>query len=142
MLHANNYAEKLLDTLNQQDYMMFQEVIQPAVTHAKRTGCGKQIMSIDKRMHKFDPPRNGSMSSATGGAMANGRDIRPTYAPHYATPPFPSSYTSAANTPPPLIADTPQSSIVPSINGDAVEGAMNKSRQGSDQSNDHTGIHR
>ena len=120
---------------------MFYEVVQPAVAHAKRTGCGKQILSIDKRMHKFDSLRNGSVSSATGGALSNGRDVRPPFAMHYSTP-FASSFTSAANTPPPLIADTPQSSIVPSVNGDAVEGAINKSRQGSEQSNNDTGVHR
>lgn len=140
-MHANSSTEKLLDTLNVHDYFMFLDVVQPAVAHAKRTGCGKQILSIDKRLHRFDSLRNGSVGSATGGAIPNGRDMRPPFAMHYSTP-FASSYTSAANTPPPLIADTPQSSIAPSVNGDAVEGAMNKSRQGSEQSTENTGIFR
>ncbi|EME48060.1 hypothetical protein DOTSEDRAFT_69859 [Dothistroma septosporum NZE10] len=138
---GNYVIQKLLDTLNAQDYFMFYDIVQPAIAHAKRTGCGKQILSIDKRMHKFDSLRNGSVSSATGGAIAHPRDARLPFSMHYSTP-FASTYTSAANTPPPMIADTPQSSIVPSVNGDAVEGAMNKNRQGSDQSNDFTGTHR
>lgn len=45
-----------------------------------------------------------------------------------------SHYASVANTPPPLTADTQslQSSAIPSINGDAVEGAHSVSRKGSD----------
>lgn len=48
--------------------------------------------------------------------------------------PYASHYASVANTPPPLTADTQslQSSAIPSINGDAVEGAHNASRKGSD----------
>jgi hypothetical protein len=45
-----------------------------------------------------------------------------------------SHYASVANTPPPLTADTQslQSSAIPSVNGDAVEGAHSASRKGSD----------
>jgi len=48
--------------------------------------------------------------------------------------PYASHYTSVANTPPPLTADTQslQSSAIPSINGDTVEGAQSASRKGSD----------
>jgi hypothetical protein len=51
------------------------------------------------------------------------------------TMPYPGShYASVANTPPPLTADTQslQSSAIPSVNGDAVEGAHSASRKGSD----------
>jgi hypothetical protein len=50
--------------------------------------------------------------------------------------PYGSHYASVANTPPPLTADTQslQSSTIPSVNGDAVEGAQSLSRKGSDPS--------
>ena len=52
--------------------------------------------------------------------------------------PFASNYGSVANTPPPLTADTQslQSSRIPSINGDTVEGAQSMSRNGSDMAHD------
>lgn len=48
--------------------------------------------------------------------------------------PYGSHYASVANTPPPLTADTQslQSSTIPSVNGDAVEGAQSFSRKESD----------
>jgi hypothetical protein len=51
-----------------------------------------------------------------------------------AIPAYASHYASVANTPPPLTADTQslQSIAIPSINGDAVEGAQSASRKGSD----------
>lgn len=56
--------------------------------------------------------------------------------------PFASNYGSVANTPPPLTADTQslQSSTIPSINGDTVEGAhsMAMSRNGSELGSDGT----
>lgn len=46
---------------------------------------------------------------------------------------FQSNYGSVSNTPPPLTADSRsmQSSKLPSINGDTVEGATSMSRKGS-----------
>jgi hypothetical protein len=50
--------------------------------------------------------------------------------------PYGSHYASVANTPPPLTADTQslQSSTIPSVNGDAVEGAQSLGRKESDLS--------
>lgn len=39
-------AERLLDRLPLQDYIMFHHQLQPAMTHAKRTGSGKQVISV------------------------------------------------------------------------------------------------
>ena len=52
--------------------------------------------------------------------------------------PFSSHYASVANTPPPLTSDTQslQSSAIPSVNGDAVEGAQSLARKGSDPAGD------
>lgn len=48
--------------------------------------------------------------------------------------PYGSHYASVADTPPPLTADTQslQSSTIPSVNGDAVEGAQSFNRKESD----------
>lgn len=92
-------------------------------------------------MHRFEDFVNG----ATPGPSVhyNGihyqMQLQPTMSIGMPTPPsFVSNYTSAATTPPPLTADTQslQSSCVPSINGDAIEGAS-ASRKGSEQSNDY-----
>ena len=124
-------TEKLLDTLCQDDYCRFIEVLQPALSQAKRTGCGKQVLSIEKRMHRFPHFRGGPPN---GGTM-NVEMYRL---------PVPASFpASTATTPPPLIRDEPpsiQSSNLPSIDGDAVEGAAFCSRKGSQQS--HNGVFR
>lgn len=122
-------AEKLLDTLCPEDFACFVDVLQPAMNQAKRTGCGKQTMSIEKKMHRL-PPRWGGQSN--GNAYNHGGYQLP-----LPTPPFASHYGSAATTPPPLTADTQslQSSTIPSINGDTIEGA-DRNRKGSEPSND------
>ena len=123
-------TEKLLDTLSSEEYIHFMDLLQPAVTQAKRTGCGKQVLSIEKKMHRFPSFGNGP---ASGGAFnpTNAYQL-PLPTPHYA-----SNFGSAATTPPPLTADTQslQSSTIPSVNGDAVEGAAVGSRKGSDSVN-------
>lgn len=127
---ANTSTEKLLDTLSPEDYIHFLDLLQPAMTQAKRTGCGKQVLSIEKKMHKFPSLRSG---------LGNVGSFNPgTYQLPLPTPPFASYHGSAATTPPPLTADTQslQSSAIPSINGDAVEGAAVGSQKGSELSND------
>ncbi|KAK3709564.1 mRNA binding protein puf3 [Vermiconidia calcicola] len=128
--YGNYVIQKLLDTLCPEDYMHFLDVLQPAVTQAKRTGCGKQVLSIEKKMHRFPMLRNGP---------TNGGAYNPNaYQLPLPTPPFASHFGSAATTPPPLTADSQslQSSAIQSINGDAVEGAAFGSRKGSELSND------
>lgn len=127
---ANILTEKLLDTLSPEDYHHFHELLQPAMTQAKRTGCGKQVLSIEKKMQRF-PPFRGSISNP--GPFNTG-----VYQLPLPTPPFVSYHGSAANTPPPLTADTQslQSSAIPSINGDTVEGAAIGCRKGSELSNE------
>ena len=117
-------TEKLLDTLCPEDFGGFVELLQPAVNQAKRTGCGKQLLSVEKKMHRL-PPR------WTGPPNGNAYHHGPYQLP-LLTPPFSTRFNSAATTPPPLTADTQslQSSNIPSINGDAIEGA-DRSRKGS-----------
>lgn len=110
-------TEKLLDTLAPEDYAQFLDLLQPAMTQAKRTGCGKQVLSIEKKMTRFP-----SLRHSLGG-------VGPFNSGLYQLPmpalPFASYHGSATTTPPPLTADTQslQSSAIQSINGDAVEGA-------------------
>jgi len=113
--------------------MGFLDLLQPAISQAKRTGCGKQVISIEKKMHRF-PHFRGSQHSGSWSPHAHQFPLP--------TPPFASNFHSAANTPPPLTADTQslQSSLVPSINGDTVEGAAAfGSRKGSELSGDGYG---
>ncbi|SMR46475.1 unnamed protein product [Zymoseptoria tritici ST99CH_1E4] len=134
---GNYVIQKLLDTLAPDDYHLFLEVLQPAMIQAKRTGCGKQVLSIDKKMHRFDPYHSHNLANnmpfdRNGYPMDNGYQMGvPIAMPQHQ---FASNYNSAATTPPPLTADTRslQSSGVPSINGDTMEGASS-SRKGSDQ---------
>lgn len=124
--------EKLLDTVGHDDYSMLHAALMPAMTQAKRNGCcGKQLMSIEKKMHRFNSYRHGSMSS-NGGVRVSIPFQMP-----MPTPPYATRYNSAATTPPPLTADTQslQSSGLPSVNGDAVEGAA-ASRKGSEPSSE------
>ncbi|KAF7195423.1 Pumilio-like 4 [Pseudocercospora fuligena] len=130
---GNYVIQKLLDTLCPEDYHIFLDALHPAMQVAKRTGCGKQVMSIDKKMNKFDTYRNGSLLGS------NPIFGRPTpmngFQLPLPTPPFASNYNSATTTPPPLTSDTQslQSSGLPSVNGDAIEGAA-VSRKGSEPS--------
>lgn len=144
---ANNITEKLLDTLMPNDYNHFLGSLHPAMAQAKRSGCGKQTLSIEKKMHRFDSYRNGGSISHHHGLQFHvrpGHDFQqPIQMPMQipmAMQPFETGYHSAAITPPPLTADTHssisqslQSSCLPSVNGDAVEGAA-ASRKGSDPS--------
>lgn len=125
-------AEKLLDTLAPDDYFFFVDLLQPAMVQTKRNGCGKQVLSIDKKMHRFDSYRTGGAPNGTTPFNRNGFQLQ------MPTPPFASNYTSAGTTPPPLTADTQslQSSGIPSVNGDTVEGATLMSRKGSEPSPD------
>ncbi len=127
---TDSCTEKLLETLCQEDYHHFMDVLQPAMTQAKRTGCGKQVLSIEKKMHKF-PAFRSSLGS-----------IGPFNNALYQLPPpsFNGHYSPAGTTPPPLTTDTSlQSSAIQSINGDAVEGAAFNTRKGSELSNDSHG---
>ena len=116
--------EKLLNTLSTDDYLMFLEVLRPAMAQAKRTGCGQQVLAIERKMHRF-PSFPFNESDATHSFDVTG------YSVPLPTPPFASNYNSAATTPPPLTADSQslQSSRIPSINGDPPEGSVTVNNQ-------------
>ena len=106
-------AEKLLDVVTPHDYSCLSDQLMPELNRAKRTGCGKQVVSIEKKMLQR---RSGYFAS------------------HSASP-FTSRNISASTTPTPLTTDgrSLQTSSQPSVNGDAVEGAA-MSRERSDGS--------
>lgn len=126
--------EKLLDKLAFQDYQYFTNHLQVAIAHAKRHGCGKQIAAVSEATSST----SGGLTDASQIESRMRRFLQPIQLhqqPSFAlTIPYGSHYASVANTPPPLTADTQslQSSAIPSINGDAVEGAHSASRKGSD----------
>ena len=125
--------EKLLDTISPQDYFAFLEYLEPAVSQAKRTGCGKQIQSVERKMERFSrgsgrqnlpPPshtahtgqhpfQNAAPFSALSGPgaapFAPAHAQPPPNALHgYGLPPFASAgsaFPSTGTTPPPLTAD-------------------------------------
>lgn len=138
---ADTFTEKFLDTLVPNDFNRFLGPLHPAMAQAKR-GCPvKHIISIEKKMHRFDPHRTSSINHGHGLPFhgRNGLDFPlPMQVPMQmpmAMQPFGTNYHSTATTPPPLTSDTQslQSSCLPSVNGDAVEGAAS-SRKGSDPS--------
>lgn len=121
-------TEKLLDTLCLDDYLFFVDLLHPAMQVSKRTGAGKQVLSIEKKMHRYDSYRH-------GGPPAVAAFNRNTFQMPLAAPTFAGDYNSATNTPPLFTADTQplHNSGLPGISYDAVEGAT-VSRKGSEQS--------
>ncbi|OQN99922.1 hypothetical protein B0A48_14127 [Cryoendolithus antarcticus] len=115
--YGNYVIQKLLEKLCPADFIYFHQHLQPAINHAKRSGCGKQLISIEKKMQDRLPYLHAN--SRPHHTMMLG-------IPQHSHTPFGSRYGSAANTPPPLTADTQslQSSGLPSVNGDTVEGAQ------------------
>lgn len=110
--YGNYVIQKLLDVLCERDYYSFMSTLQPEMNRAKRSGCGKQVMAIEKKMHR--PSTYGSLPVSH---------------------PFGRQTISTATTPPPLTSDTRsiQTSSAASIDGDTMEGAL-ASRKGSVQS--------
>lgn len=149
-IHIDTFAdlipEKFLDVLEINDYFVFCDHLQAPLLQAKRSGAGKQVLAIEKKMHRFDHiQRNGNINHGGHFHMQSGSGYQMPMQIAMTVAPYASNYNSAATTPPPLTADTQslQSSCLPSINGDAVEGAA-ASRKGSDPSSMHSidGLHR
>jgi len=118
--------EKLLDTLCAEDFANFVELLQPAVSQAKRTGCGKQMLSIEKKIHRLPTRWNSGLATNGFGHVNNPPQLSP--------PPFAIQYGPAATTPSPVpTADTQslQSSAIRSTNSEAAEG-RNRCREDSD----------
>lgn len=113
-------TEKLLDTLSRDDYYYFVDVLQTAMNQAKRTGCGKQVLAIDKKMHRFPSYRNAGMG--TGLPQFH---HEPQYQTQMYPPPFANNYTLPASAVAPSATDMQdlQRSGMSNLNGDTVEGA-------------------
>ncbi|KAK0253510.1 mRNA binding protein puf3 [Friedmanniomyces endolithicus] len=54
--YGNYVIQKLLDTLCAADFNNFIDLLQPAMTQAKRAGAGKQTQSIEKKMDRYMRP--------------------------------------------------------------------------------------
>ncbi|KAM3423391.1 hypothetical protein BST61_g824 [Cercospora zeina] len=144
--YGNYVIQKFLDTLNMTDFFVFCDNLQAPLLQAKRTGAGKQVLAIEKKMHRFDlVQHNGNINHSAHYQVQSGPGYQMPMQMPMTVAPYSSNYNSAATTPPPLTADTQslQSSCLPSINGDAVEGAA-ASRKSSDPSSMHSidGVHR
>ncbi|KAF2840364.1 ARM repeat-containing protein [Patellaria atrata CBS 101060] len=55
--YGNYVIQKLLDTLTHVDYITFLDYLHPEMQKAKRTVNGKQVMAVEKKMHRFDNVR-------------------------------------------------------------------------------------
>ncbi|WPH04252.1 Hypothetical protein R9X50_00714100 [Acrodontium crateriforme] len=133
---GNYVIQKLLDTLCPEDYVTFVELLQPAVNQAKRTGCGKQILSIEKKMHRFSTYRpNGTSMTTTLNGQSQSQQAQSL---SMSSLPFTSQLgqSSLHSLPPRSTAQQhfQSSSTSPSVNSDTVNGATAHSRKNSKQS--------
>ncbi|KAJ4357049.1 mRNA binding protein puf3 [Ascochyta clinopodiicola] len=74
--YGNYVVQKMLETLGRPDYEIFVEALKPELEKAKKIISGKQILSVEKKMYRFDradsptetrddgPPTPGFSSSA------------------------------------------------------------------------------
>ncbi|RMZ67247.1 hypothetical protein GMOD_00001145 [Pyrenophora seminiperda CCB06] len=52
--YGNYVIQKLLDTLNRNDYEMFVQALKPELEKAKKVIPGKQCVSVEKKMYRYD----------------------------------------------------------------------------------------
>ncbi|KAF1833901.1 ARM repeat-containing protein [Decorospora gaudefroyi] len=52
--YGNYVIQKLLDTLNREDYEMFVQALKPELEKAKKIIPGKQCVSVEKKMYRYD----------------------------------------------------------------------------------------
>jgi hypothetical protein len=138
--------------------MFFIQSLGPAISQAKRNGCGKQIAAIEKKMHTDPSRRNNHHHHHHQPAPQQPQPQPPAmkalpqpnhhFGRHYQLPPLTnlqvpdhySTHFNSAATTPPLTTGTEslQSSRIPSVNGDTLEGAavFTPSNTGSDKSTD------
>lgn len=115
-------TEKFLDVLSASDYALLVEALQPEMFKAKRAIAGKQVLSVEKKMHrfddnkKFDSPQNGASSrmsfNTTSTTSPTTRSV---------------DISAAATPPPPLTADAQslRSDSIPSTAISAVDEPVN-----------------
>ncbi|TKX27535.1 pumilio-family RNA binding repeat-containing protein 1 [Elsinoe australis] len=100
--YGNYVIQKMCEVLKQREYSQFIEHLQPEIAKARRMGCGKQVSSIEKKMVRpstYSHPRHNSTYASRAG--------------------------SGERTPGLTNSNSAQTSSLNSINGDAVEGAVN-----------------
>ncbi|KAK4984214.1 mRNA binding protein puf3 [Elasticomyces elasticus] len=142
--YGNYVIQKLLDTLAAHDYNYFMSILQQEMARAKRTGCGKQVLSIEKRMHRYAalPSPSAPYTHGYNSQHQQHQQQHPQNQHQHLHRPLQNSQhnpqqmsqqqntnadVSIAPTPPPpsLTPGTSlQNSSLPSVDGDAVEGAV------------------
>lgn len=95
---GNYVIQKLLETLSRDEYYKFIVALKPELEKAKNMISGKQIVSVEKKMYRYDRIDSPTMPR-------NSTDVPP-------TPPLSSS------------AQSPQTSSVPSANASTVDGPV------------------
>ncbi|KAF2128721.1 ARM repeat-containing protein [Dothidotthia symphoricarpi CBS 119687] len=98
---GNYVIQKLLETLSRNDYDRFVVALKPELEKAKNMISGKQIISVEKKMYRYDRIDSPTMPREP-------TDVPP-------TPPLSSS------------AQSPQTSSLPSTNVSTVDGPINMS---------------
>ncbi|KAJ4347805.1 mRNA binding protein puf3 [Didymosphaeria variabile] len=102
--YGNYVIQKCLETVNRRDYQEFVAVLKPELDKAKKVMSGKQIISVEKKMHRSD--FNDGLDKITPTPHAVSSDIVTDVPP---TPPLTSE------------AQSPQSSSLPSANVSTVD---------------------
>ncbi|KAF2471370.1 ARM repeat-containing protein [Lindgomyces ingoldianus] len=110
MLIKDNYGnyviQKILETICRKDYDELIAFLKPEMDKAKKIISGKQVLSVEKKMHRFDRVDSVSSPTAQRNSISSATDISPT---------------------PPLTSDaqSPQSSSLPSTNTSTVDDPVN-----------------
>ncbi|KAF2261655.1 ARM repeat-containing protein [Lojkania enalia] len=95
--YGNYVIQKILDTLCDEDYQEMVSILRPEMEKAKKIVSGKQMISVEKKMHRFGPHHSSLISTADTASIA-------------LTPPL-----STSN------AQSPQSSSLPSTTNSTVD---------------------
>ncbi|KAF2097494.1 ARM repeat-containing protein [Rhizodiscina lignyota] len=111
---GNYVIQKLLDVLGSEDYPTFVDALAPEMFKAKRCITGKQILAVERKMHRFDKKNDSPLGIPARLSASNG-------APSPATPNM--DISAAATPPPPLTADAQslRSDSIPSTTMSAVD---------------------
>ncbi|ORY17992.1 armadillo-type protein [Clohesyomyces aquaticus] len=103
--YGNYVLQKILETLCRKDYDELLSHLRPEMEKAKKTVSGKQVLSVEKKMHRFDRVDSVSSPGAQRNSMSSTTDMVPT---------------------PPLTNDaqSPQTSSLPSGNTSTADGPV------------------
>ncbi|KAH4198775.1 hypothetical protein HBI26_078900 [Parastagonospora nodorum] len=106
--YGNYVIQKLLETLNRDDYNVFVAALKPELEKAKKLISGKQIVSVEKKMYRYDRVDSPTMPRDTNESNE--------------APPTPALSDSA---------QSPQTSSIPSTNTSTVDDPVHSATQSS-----------